>query len=154
MNRRELMLLLGATMTAARPLRAQQKAMPVIGSGVAFAYCYGYIQALIDALALPTGAALASIADLRCAEHNVRNRASGHAILGSALRVSAFMAHTQVCPIFRGDRALNRHLDIGAHLAESSRNSPAGFARATPASRLRRAVPIRHCQMVIQRKDR
>jgi hypothetical protein len=31
MNRRELMLLLGATMTAARALRAQQKAMPVIG---------------------------------------------------------------------------------------------------------------------------
>ena len=31
MNRRELMLLLGGAMTAARTLRAQQKAMPVIG---------------------------------------------------------------------------------------------------------------------------
>jgi putative tryptophan/tyrosine transport system substrate-binding protein len=31
MNRRELMLLLGGAMTAARGLRAQQKAMPVIG---------------------------------------------------------------------------------------------------------------------------
>jgi putative tryptophan/tyrosine transport system substrate-binding protein len=31
MDRRELMLLLGGTMTAARALRAQQKAMPVIG---------------------------------------------------------------------------------------------------------------------------
>ena len=31
MNRRELMLLLGGAMTAARSLRAQQKAMPVIG---------------------------------------------------------------------------------------------------------------------------
>ena len=31
MNRRELMLLLGAAMTAARTLCAQQKAMPVIG---------------------------------------------------------------------------------------------------------------------------
>ena len=31
MNRRELLLLLGGAMTAARPLRAQQKAMPVIG---------------------------------------------------------------------------------------------------------------------------
>jgi putative ABC transport system substrate-binding protein len=31
MNRRELMLLLGGMMTAARTLRAQQKAMPVIG---------------------------------------------------------------------------------------------------------------------------
>jgi putative tryptophan/tyrosine transport system substrate-binding protein len=31
MNRRELMLLLGGMMTAARALRAQQKAMPVIG---------------------------------------------------------------------------------------------------------------------------
>jgi len=31
MRRRELMLLLGGAMTAARPLRAQQKAMPVIG---------------------------------------------------------------------------------------------------------------------------
>jgi putative tryptophan/tyrosine transport system substrate-binding protein len=31
MNRRELMLLLGAAMTAAPPLRAQQKAMPVVG---------------------------------------------------------------------------------------------------------------------------
>jgi hypothetical protein len=31
MNRRELMLLLGSAMTAARALRAQQKAMPVIG---------------------------------------------------------------------------------------------------------------------------
>ena len=31
MNRRELMLLLGGAMTAACPLRAQQKAMPVIG---------------------------------------------------------------------------------------------------------------------------
>jgi hypothetical protein len=31
MNRRELMLLLGGTMTAPRSLRAQQKAMPVIG---------------------------------------------------------------------------------------------------------------------------
>jgi putative tryptophan/tyrosine transport system substrate-binding protein len=31
MNRRELMLLLGGTMTAGRALRAQQKAMPVIG---------------------------------------------------------------------------------------------------------------------------
>src|SRR5438132_13802837 len=30
-NRRELMLLLGGAMTAARTLRAQQKAMPVIG---------------------------------------------------------------------------------------------------------------------------
>jgi putative ABC transport system substrate-binding protein len=30
MNRRELMLLLGGAMTSARPLRAQQKAMPVI----------------------------------------------------------------------------------------------------------------------------
>jgi putative ABC transport system substrate-binding protein len=30
-KRRELMLLLGAAMTAARTLRAQQKAMPVIG---------------------------------------------------------------------------------------------------------------------------
>src|SRR5947208_15394472 len=31
MRRRELMLLLGGAMTAARTLRAQQKAMPVIG---------------------------------------------------------------------------------------------------------------------------
>ena len=31
MRRRELLLLLGGTMTAARALRAQQKAMPVIG---------------------------------------------------------------------------------------------------------------------------
>jgi ABC-type uncharacterized transport system substrate-binding protein len=31
MRRRELMLLLGAVMTASRTLRAQQKAMPVIG---------------------------------------------------------------------------------------------------------------------------
>jgi hypothetical protein len=31
MRRRELMLLLGGMMTAARALRAQQKAMPVIG---------------------------------------------------------------------------------------------------------------------------
>jgi hypothetical protein len=31
MRRRELVLLLGGAMTAARPLRAQQKAMPVIG---------------------------------------------------------------------------------------------------------------------------
>ena len=31
MRRRELMLLLGGAMTAARGLRAQQKAMPVIG---------------------------------------------------------------------------------------------------------------------------
>ena len=31
MNRRELLLLLGAAMTAPRVLRAQQKAMPVIG---------------------------------------------------------------------------------------------------------------------------
>src|SRR4051795_4129167 len=31
MRRRELMLLLGSTMTAAHPLRAQQKLMPVIG---------------------------------------------------------------------------------------------------------------------------
>jgi hypothetical protein len=31
MRRRELMLLLGSMMTAARALRAQQKAMPVIG---------------------------------------------------------------------------------------------------------------------------
>jgi putative ABC transport system substrate-binding protein len=31
MNRRELMLLLGGAMTAARALRAQQKAMPVVG---------------------------------------------------------------------------------------------------------------------------
>jgi hypothetical protein len=31
MTRRELMLLLGGMMTAARALRAQQKAMPVIG---------------------------------------------------------------------------------------------------------------------------
>jgi putative ABC transport system substrate-binding protein len=31
MRRRELVVLLGAAMTAARPLRAQQKAMPVIG---------------------------------------------------------------------------------------------------------------------------
>src|SRR3984893_16908000 len=31
MRRRELMLLLGGAMTAARPLRAQQKAVPVMG---------------------------------------------------------------------------------------------------------------------------
>jgi putative tryptophan/tyrosine transport system substrate-binding protein len=31
MNRRELMLLLGGAMTAARGLRAQEKTMPVIG---------------------------------------------------------------------------------------------------------------------------
>ena len=31
MNRRELMLVLGGAMTAARTLRAQQKSMPVIG---------------------------------------------------------------------------------------------------------------------------
>jgi hypothetical protein len=31
MTRRELVLLLGGAMTAVRPLRAQQKAMPVIG---------------------------------------------------------------------------------------------------------------------------
>ena len=31
MKRRELMLLLAGAMTAARPLRAQQKAMPVMG---------------------------------------------------------------------------------------------------------------------------
>ena len=31
MRRRELMLLLGGALTAAYPLRAQQKAMPVIG---------------------------------------------------------------------------------------------------------------------------
>jgi putative ABC transport system substrate-binding protein len=31
MNRRELMILLGGAMTACRPFRAQQKAMPVIG---------------------------------------------------------------------------------------------------------------------------
>ena len=35
MNRRELMLLLAGAMTAARSLRAQQKAMPVIGFLVA-----------------------------------------------------------------------------------------------------------------------
>jgi hypothetical protein len=31
MRRRELMLMLGTAMTVPRPLRAQQKAMPVIG---------------------------------------------------------------------------------------------------------------------------
>jgi hypothetical protein len=31
MKRRELLLLLGGAMTAARSLRAQQKAMPVVG---------------------------------------------------------------------------------------------------------------------------
>ena len=31
MNRRELLLLLGGAMTVPRPLRAQQKAMPLIG---------------------------------------------------------------------------------------------------------------------------
>ena len=31
MNRRELLVLVGSAMAAARPLRAQQKAMPVIG---------------------------------------------------------------------------------------------------------------------------
>jgi putative tryptophan/tyrosine transport system substrate-binding protein len=41
MRRRELVLVLGCAMTVARPLRAQQKALPVIGFlGVATAAVY------------------------------------------------------------------------------------------------------------------
>src|SRR5438309_5530884 len=54
MRRRELMLLLGSTMTAARPLRAQQKSMPVIGflssvsSGSSAPYMAAFHQGLSE----------------------------------------------------------------------------------------------------------
>ena len=54
MNRRELMLLLAGALTAARALRAQQKAMPVIGylgtlSGLRGPYLAAFHQGLSEA---------------------------------------------------------------------------------------------------------
>jgi hypothetical protein len=55
MRRRELMLLLGGAMTAARGLRAQQKAMPVIGflgvgsPGPTASYVVAFRQGLSEA---------------------------------------------------------------------------------------------------------
>ena len=55
MRRRELMLLLGGMMTAARTLRAEQKAMPVIGylntqsPDAAAPYVAGFLQGLSEA---------------------------------------------------------------------------------------------------------
>src|SRR5215831_9478063 len=54
MNRRELLVLVGSTMAAARPLRAQQKAMPVIGylgseaSGPSAPFVAAFLQGLND----------------------------------------------------------------------------------------------------------
>jgi putative tryptophan/tyrosine transport system substrate-binding protein len=55
MRRRELVLLMGGAMMAARPLHAQQKAMPVIGflgssSGPTAPYTAAFHQGLSDRL--------------------------------------------------------------------------------------------------------